>query len=362
MTNPATAKPAMTPAELARRVFRRHQKLHPMEHYTGILSMQAMARLALATGSAEDLDLAREALLPFVRGERQVKGNFVVYDSGGNGAALLHFHGKLPEATDALEEKAAAQAAAPRDPNGIFCRPSERERPQNKIWIDTAFAVTPFFLHCGLAFDRDDYVEDAVHQTLKMREIFLDDACGLVHQGLNFNGPGVISQDHWSRGNGWGLLALAELVDGLPESHPRRKECEAAFVDWLKACLELQDPEEGLWRQEMTLTGKRDTYIETSGSGLILFALGVAIERGLMPEARPRWEKGLAGLLEYVRISDGSVYHCCTGCCCPEDGSIAAFIKKPPVFNDNHAFGPVILVLAQAVRLGVNRLPDSVRS
>lgn len=335
-------------------VFARHKRLHALNHYTGILSLQALARHAVKSKNADAVETARAELMPFATGAVPAFGNFPVYRAGGNGAALLHWKGRLPEADEILMKCAELQMAAPRGEDGVFCAPQPHEVADMKIWIDTAFGVCPYLIACGRAFDRKDFVDEAVHQILAMYRLFLDEACGLVHQGMNFNGPGSISHDHWSRGNGWGLLAIAEVLDWLPRDDSRAAECESILCDWLKASLQYQN-HEGLWYQEMTNTNPRGTYTETSGSGLILFALGVALERGLMEESRPAFVKGLQGLLRYI-TPDGSVFHTCTGCRCPGDGSIAAYLQRPPVINDNHAFGSVLMAFGQAFALGYREI------
>jgi unsaturated rhamnogalacturonyl hydrolase len=339
---------------LARTLFARHKALHSLSHYTGILSMQALARHAVKSGDPETLATAREELLPFATGRVADFGNFRGYRAGGNGAALLFLHGKLPEGAAMLQACAELQVAAPRGEDRVFCSPVPRDVPRGLIWIDTAFGVCPFLVLLGRALDRDDYVDEGVHQVVAMHRLLIDAECGLVHQGKNFNGPGSISEDHWSRGNGWGLLALAEVVDAMPADHPRRSECERLLRDWLAAALRFQDPQ-GLWYQEMTVCDPHVTYTETSGSGLILFALGVAVERGLMPSGREAFLKGIRGLLRYV-TPRGSVYHCCTGCRCPGTGTIADYLQKPPVLDDSHAFGAVLMALVQAMGLGYSQV------
>jgi unsaturated rhamnogalacturonyl hydrolase len=364
-SNPAAAHPVNSldapmppPAALARRVFLRHRALHPLAHYTGILSLQALVRLAMATGDATTLALAREELEPFVRGEVAPFGNFAVYAVGGNGTALLHRHGHWPEARAALERAAAEQLAAPRGAEGVFCRPRGIDRERGMVWIDAAFAVCPFFASCGAAFAREDFLEEAVRQIVPLYRMLLDDSCGLVNQGINFDERRVRSADHWSRGNGWGLLALAEIVAEAPPDSAAWRACAPLLGDWLQATLRHANYE-GLWFQEMTVTNPKITYTETSGSGLILYALGVAWEHGVVSEAvaRPAFDRGLAGLAGYLS-AEGSVYNTCVSCCCPGRGEIADFLAKPPMRDDWHAFGPVILLLAQAHALGYRSWPE----
>lgn len=210
--------------------FQKHADLHPLAHYTGILSLHAYARLALISGNPAVLDDSRRHLLPLVRGELKFKANFTNYYCGGNGSAFLYWQGKLPEAEAALRQAAEDTLHnARRDEEGIFCMPGAE---WDKIWIDVAFAVTPFLLFTGLAFKEDVYIEEAFQQTRKMVRIFRNPDNNLLHQARGFTAPGVLSQDHWSRGNGWGILALAELVQYLPPTDPRRPELKPCSRSW----------------------------------------------------------------------------------------------------------------------------------
>jgi len=334
------------------KAFDKHRALHTMAHYTGILSMHGLSRLALSTGDASHIDRARSELIPFVSGEHVFKCNFPNYHIGGNGTALLLMQGHFPEAESVCREHAEQiLRMSPRSSEGILCRPPEN---CERVWIDTAFAVTPFLLFTGLALDVEEYVEEAFRQIHAPYELLIDRENGLLHQSRGFIGPGKISPDHWSRGNGWGLLALAELVAWLPVGHRLRTASEAMLRDLLNACLKFQDAN-GLWHQE--ITEPKSSYVETSGTGLILFALGVAIEKGVLPaSARDAFERGLAGYAGYI-MPDGSIFHTCAGCLSPGDGSIATYKGVPPVKNDPHAFGPAILAFGQAYRLGVE-LPE----
>ncbi len=342
--------------QVAKKAFSRHLATHKMTHYTGILSLYGYARLAHITGDAALMEDIRAQLLPFVRGEREFTwSNFSNYFCGGNGTAFLYWLGHLPEAKDAVRHYADDTIQnARRDDDGIFSMP---KRPRNDmIWIDVAFAVTPFLLFAGLAYNEDTYIEEAYQQTAKMVRVLLNPENGLLHQARGFAAPGAITEDHWSRGNGWGLHALAELVNYLPDDDPRRPDSERMFVDLVNACLKVQDAD-GMWHQEMTDLDR--SYVETSGTGLILYAIGVGLEKGLLPESvRDDFVRGLQGYLTYIR-DDGSVYHTCRGNLAPGDGSILAYKAAPPVFNDTHAFGPVILAFGQAARLGITSVSET---
>lgn len=360
MTYPKNTSPhslaasAASCEEIALRAFEKHVQTHPLRHYTGVLTMHGLARLAVTLkelrGDDTLLRQIRDCLAPFLRGEETFACNFPNYRVGGNGAAYLWWKGALPEVAEDTFTPYIDQLLhqAPRDRNGVYCRPADSA--EEKIWIDAAFAVTPFLLFCGLKLNRADCINEAWAQTRKLVEALRVPATGLVNQAINFRGSGHRSADHWARGNGWALLALAELAQYLPESHPERPAVVTLYRDLIEAALTFQNTDSGLWHQEMTAP---ESYIETSGSGLILYAIGAGLECGLLTEARHRaaFEKGLDGLRSYIAI-DGSVHNVCVGCLSPDDGSREAYIRHPHKLNDPHAFGPLVLAYGQAVRLG----------
>lgn len=337
----------MNSLELARHAFDAHVVRHPLTHYTGILSLQGLERLAYLHRDPGDLERLRGELRPFLAGERRFSSNFPNYCVGGNGSAAALFHGLLPEARDPVAAEAEAFLRAPRDRDGLVCMP--REAAAEKVWIDAAWAVAPFAMHAGLALGRRDLIDEACHQGLDAFNLFRDPANGLLHQSRGFVGPGAFSTDHWSRGNGWGLLALAALAEDLPAAHPRRAEARSAFADLVTACLRVQGPT-GLWHQELP---RHDSFVETSGSGIILYAIGVAIALGLAPaDARSALERGLKAYLGYIAL-DGSVFHTCVGCLSPKDGSPEAYMAHRHAKDDPHAFGPIILAFSQAAACGI---------
>lgn len=352
---PSVASLGGDPAEVAIRAFDKHVELHPLGHYTGIVTLHGLARLGLALkASGGDDAVLRKAQAhfgPFLRGEENFKCNFPNYRAGGNGAAFLWWQGALPEADEATFAPYIDELLhqAPRDRNGVYCHPGDPAA--EKIWIDLAFAVSPFLLFCGLKLNRADCLDEAWAQTRKLVEALRDPANGLVNQAINFRGAGHRTGDHWSRGNGWAILALTELAQYFPESHPARADVVAMYGDLIESCLRVQDDVSHLWHQEMTAP---ESYIETSGSGLILYAIGAGIECGLLSEARHReaFEKGLRAMKSYIAL-DGSVHHTCVGCLSPGMGTREEYMRHPHKMNDPHAFGPLVLAYGQAVRLGI---------
>lgn len=333
--------------DLAVSSFDKFVSILPLTNYRGILALLGMAHVACEAGDERLIEQVRLEILPFVRGEKDFPNNFPNYLCGGAAAAYLFAKGHLPEACDAVRKYAEEiRCHALRDRDGIVCHP--QHPGEERIFIDVAYAIVPFLAYAGLAFDEPAYREDAIDQVEKMTRAFRDPANGLLHQSRGFPGPGIFSEDHWSRGNGWGLIALCEAFESLPATHPRRAIVGGLLADLVNSCLAFQD-EDGVWHQELT---RCDSYVETSGTGLILYALGVAISQGLLPDSsRAQFLKGLRGYLDYID-EDGTVRNTCASCLSPGRGTIADYMARPHIVNDSHAFGPVIL----AFGIAANRL------
>lgn len=331
--------------DLIRKTFAKGREHCNLDFYAGTLMLHGMSEFALLSGNESYLDSVVHLFQKFSNGEINAKGNFITYKAGGTGAAYLSWKGVTSKLDQQVFEAAdLMMRTQKRTHDNLMTAPNLT----HEMFIDVVFTVSPFLLYAGLKFDKPEWVDYAVFQTLESFRILHDDATGLVHQGRGFQGEGVISEDCWSRGNGWGAFALAILARDLPEDHPKRKDVEELAIQFFTAVLAYQN-EQGLWHQEMTAP---ESYVETSGSGLLLYGLGVALEKGLLPKKYLKnFENGVRSYLSYMG-SDGSVSHCAFSCRCPGDGSKEVYINHPWVYNDHHAFGPAILTLVQAAKVG----------
>ena len=332
---------------IAETVIMRHHATVPFTHYAGLLTLQGLINLAQTTGRSDLREMACKWLKPFYTGEVTRVGGVYdkMYRCGGHASALLVKYGMAPEALPTLIAKADELIQThPRDEHGLFGR---IEAPE-KIWIDTLFAVCPFLAVLGNITGRQEFIDEALHQIHGFCNLLIDKEYGLYHQCRNFQGPGTMSEDHWSRANGWAALALAELLFECPDN----AEIRQLYTALMDACANVQD-ENGLWHQELT---RPDSYVETSGSGLILYAIGRGLERGVLQDRfRSIFMNGLRGYLGYIGL-DGSVYHACKGCLSPGQARIEDYMDHPWVRNDIHAFGPAVLAFGQALRLGVKTI------
>jgi len=341
-------------ADVALSAWKRHVATHGLSHYAGIVSLHALARLAKISGSPEILEELKAHIRPFWQGEvKKAAGIYGenVYRWGGNATAFMVLRGMLPEALEPMVKAAESLIAnQPRDSRGIFHWPTgnRSDGSEGFLWIDTVFGVCPFLLWVGLAAERPEFIDESCFQMIRHHETLFDKSCRLYHQAINFNFPGALTPAHWSRGCGWGALALAEMAYDLPKGHKDYEEILSMFKDLMSGCRDHMDAN-GMSRQAVETPS---TYAESSGTSLILYAMSRGLKNGSLPETefKEPFLRGLKGIMRYIAL-DGSVFNCCPDCLAPGQGTAEDYDAKKWVLNDDHAFGPVMLLFGQAQQL-----------
>ena len=323
-------------------------------HYTGACLYSGMADMVTLCGEKADEEKLLSIIDGLVSGDISAAGGSLIsYQVGGAAAAYLACNG-WDHLKPAVEANAADMWANQyRTTDGLMTGNTQKSRFRDAVWIDLAFAITPYFLYAGLAEDNAEYIEYAADYTLRLYRLFLDPATGLVFQARAFGSlaEGELSGDNWSRGQGWLSMALVALLRDYPADGPRRTEIEQAAKVFYTSALKYQD-KDGLWHQEVS---DPSSFVETSGSALMLAGIGQAIESGILPKGRmDDFMRGLRGLMGYVD-QDGSVGHTCFGTLAPGDARKEDYVLRHFYYNEPHAFGPAVLALTQAMRRGVKQ-------
>lgn len=340
--------------DICKNIFKRYESQHTVKAYYGLLAYYALAQTAVADGDEALLKKCYEYLDLYPDKYPHPHYNFESYRVGGNGKAWMFFKCMAPDWEENLRAYAEKTMQAPQDPNGILCFPGE-EIP--KIWIDVVTCVTPFMLYIGLALNEEKYVDFAVHQCITMYDHLMDYTCGLLHQTKGFMpNPKRMSADHWSRGNGWGYVGLTELIRYLPADSRHRAIAEEYFLDHTDALLAYQ-AENGMWRQEIP---EELAWYEASGTGLIVYGLGVGLRKGLLKgeKYRAAFEKGVAALASRCLTDDFATHNSCPGCLClgfgKDKGTVKAYItEKMPQDDEVHSYGCMMLAFLEAHKNGI---------
>jgi unsaturated rhamnogalacturonyl hydrolase len=79
---------------------------------------------------------------------------------------------------------------------------------------------------------------------------------------------------------GWYAMALVDVLPDLPAAQTGRSELVAILGGMATALQAAQDPATGLWFQVVDQGARTDDWTETSGTGMFVYALKVAVDRG----------------------------------------------------------------------------------
>lgn len=226
-------------------------------------------------------------------------------------------------------------------PDGTFCR----NRPlTNTIWLDDMFMGLPTEAYYGK-------VDDAVkHFFGFVKRMFVKEINLYRHgyvEGRN-DQPALF----WGRANGWALLTTCELLDILPQNHPRRAELLEQYRKHVSGLVALQSGE-GFWHQ---LLNRTDSYLESSCTAIYAYCLAHGINEGWI-EANAY---GGATLLAWNAVSteiqqNGQVTGTCVGTGMAFDP--AFYYYRPVHVMAAHAYGPAIWAGAEIIRLLQNSHP-----
>ena len=108
----------------------------------------------------------------------------------------------------------------------------------------------------------------------------------------------------WSRGNGWVIGALVNVLRIMPADYPSRPKYVAQFREMAKEIAAIQSPD-GLWRSGLLDPGAYDLP-EVSGSAFFTFGIAYGINENILDRKTylPVVEKSWKGMLSHI-YADG---------------------------------------------------------
>lgn len=225
-----------------------------------------------------------------------------------------------------------------------------RMRPQpNSLWLDDLFMGVPAMAQMGKLTGESKYYDEATRQVLLFRDKMFNKENGVfMHGWIEAMTPHP--EFRWARANGWAFMTLAELLDVLPNNHPKRAEVLKLYQDHARGLASYQSGS-GFWHQ---LLDRSDSYLETSATAIYTYAFARGINRG--------WIDGRsfapATLLAWNAVStkvnaQGQVEGTCVGTGMGFDP--AFYVYRPVSKFAAHGYGPVLLAGAEVMLLLKNK-------
>ena len=221
-----------------------------------------------------------------------------------------------------------------------------RIRPQkNTVWLDDMFMGIPTIAYMGHYTGDAKYFDEATKQILQFAQRMWVPEKNLFRHGW-VEAMETHPAFHWGRANGWAILTMCEVLDVLPENHPKRAEILDLLKSHVKGLAALQH-HDGFWHQ---LLDRQDTYLEASATAIYTYCLAHAINKGWIdakvygPVAQLAWHAVAASVNE-----KGQVENVCVGTGMGFDPAFYAY--RPVHVMAAHGYGPVIWAGAEMIRL-----------
>jgi unsaturated rhamnogalacturonyl hydrolase len=259
---------------------------------------------------------------------------------------------KYKKAADLLMKQISTQ---PRTKQGGFWH---KDRYPDQMWLDGLYMLEPFYAEYG-KITGQDYWSDIIMQFQLMEKGALDAKTGLLYHAYDHerkqpwaNKSTGQSPNFWGRSMGWYMMALVDVLDYMPQNHPKRSILVNQLAKLSAALLKIQDEKTGLWYQVPNFPGRKGNYFEASCANMFVYAMAKGIRKGYLPQNySAKVSKAYDGILKNFITKDaqgfihiektvsvgglgGQPYR---------DGSYEYYLSEPLKTDDLKGAGPFIM-------------------
>ena len=176
---------------------------------------------------------------------------------------------------------------------------------ENEMWIDTLFMTVLFLNKMGQKYNRQDWINESIHQVLMHIKYLCDNKTGLFYHGWTFNEMNNFGGIFWCRGNSWFTLGILDYVDMFKGT--LNSGVKEIIIDAYKAqtaALKKLQSKSGLWHTVLT---DSSSYEEVSGSAAITAGILKGIRMGILDDSYiDVADKAINAILKNID-SDGTV-------------------------------------------------------
>ncbi len=260
---------------------------------------------------------------------------------------------RYKKAMDVLARQLARQ---PRTHEGVFWH---KLIYPYQIWLDGLYMASPFLARYGATFGKPELIDDAVKQFLICARRTYDSRTGLYYhaydESRNQRWADPVtgrSPNFWGRSVGWWFMALVDVLDYVPETHPRRADLMTMIKGLAVSLPEYQD-KDGLWYQVLDQIEREGNFPEASVTSMFMYAIAKAVNKGYIDEsyievAQEAYNGLRKVLLKKNKDKTWSLTRCCAvgglgGSGKYRDGSFNYYVNERMRDNDAKATGPFIM-------------------
>lgn len=226
--------------------------------------------------------------------------------------------------------------------NGAFFRRDMMHSFHNMtMWADDLYMSVPFLTRYYEFTGDIKYADDAANQFFGFKKMLYMPEEGFMSHVYDFKYESKTGVG-WGRGNGWVVFSMTELLEKLPENHPKRAALIDFFNELCEGYISLQD-DDGMWHQVLN---DHNSYPETSCTSMFIYAFSRGVRFGWLKDSE-KYVKALFKAWEAISKTSvdfgGNVYGVCRG---SEFSFIPDYYKYELGWNLNDTHGTGIVMLA----------------
>lgn len=329
--------------------------------YTAGLVAKSMVELWKQTGEIKYYNYAKSYADQFIDANGEIKGykrsDFNI-DKVNSGNFLFDLYqntqdDRYKKAIYILRDQLKDH---PRTKEGGFWH---KKRYTNQMWLDGLYMGEPFYARFGSEFNEPEVFSDVINQFVVVHKHTYNSEAGLNYHGWDeskeqawANSETGCSPHFWGRAMGWYAMALVDVLDYIPENHPKREKLVGILKQLAVGIQKFQDSETGLWYQVLDKGDKEGNYLEASCSCMFVYSLLKASRLNYIDEKyHSVAEKGYRGILkQFIKENNEGTISLTNVCSVAglggtpyRDGSYEYYIGEPIRDNDPKGVGPFIL-------------------
>lgn len=214
------------------------------------------------------------------------------------------------------------------------------EKYRNVLSVDGLYMAYPFLVHYAKIIQDETLLDIAATQIQRVAERSFNIKYNLPYHAWHYDKTNAwanpitgTSSQFWSRASGWFAMALVDVLEHFPKTHPRYKDILFLYQSLASGLKNAQNPKDGFWYHVLDAYEEPGNYPEVSGSGMIIYSLQKAVRLNLLHKSyADTAAKGWLAIQTKIKnYSDGG----------PQITSFAPGMSSQNTYQDYIAIRPV---------------------
>lgn len=233
-----------------------------------------------------------------------------------------------------------------------------KKHMQNQMWLDSLYMAGPLGVHYGAFSGKYEYIDLIILQLELMWKYMRDEKTGLLYHAWDESKQKMwadtktgLAPCFWGRSIGWLPVAMVDILDFLPENHPKREMVINCLKTLIESVCDYQDEESGMWYQVVNRGLDENNWLESSCTCLFACSIAKGIRMGYLDKKyADNAKKAYRGVLKYTR-EEGNEFYVDNICIGTGVMNYEGYLARPTSTNDLHGVGAFVLMCCEIARL-----------